>query len=67
MLIYTVVTSLCLITSCSAAIPRYDPQPFSNILVRRQEETSDALVVDLGYEQYRGVANSSTHLNNWFG
>ncbi len=38
--------------------------------VPRNEQVSalqDNLVVDLGYEQYQGVSNATTGLNNWFG
>ena len=56
----------------SAAIPPYNPRPYDGVLRKRQDSTSlnasfNGLVVDLGYEQYRGVANDSMGLNNWFG
>ena len=45
----------------------FDSKPFSSILNKRQGAPSSGLVVDLGYEQYQGVANSSTGLNTWRG
>ena len=62
---------LALLTLATAAVPRYNPKPFDAVLNRRQASSNDgsssSLVIDLGYERYRGVFNKSTGLNNWFG
>lgn len=51
----------------SAAIPSYNSKAFNDLLSKRQSTSSSSLVVDLGYEQYRGVTNLSTGLNTWKG
>ena len=52
--------------SCTAAaLPQ--SEPFRELLRKRQSTTSDGLEVDLGYEIYRGVGNSSTGINTWRG
>ena len=53
-----------------AATPRYNARAFDSVLAKRQSTStpsSSNLVVDLGYEQYMGVANASTGLNTWKG
>ena len=52
-----------------AASP-YNSRPFESLLNKRQliqNTSANGLVVDLGYERYRGVANVSTGLNTWKG
>ena len=54
----------------SAATPSYNSKVFDALLSKRQrtvDPLSSSLVVDLGYEQYMGVANLSTGLNTWKG
>lgn len=60
----------CLAAIVSASVPRYDDRAFDSLLMKRQiaiNQTSSSLVVDLGYEQYLGVANLSTGLKTWKG
>ena len=47
----------------------FNPRPFDQLLSARQvsQNTSNELLVDLGYEQYQGVHNESTGLNTWKG
>ena len=47
----------------------FNPRPFDRLLSARQvsQNTSNDLLVDLGYEQYQGVHNESTGLNTWKG
>ena len=58
-----------LATLAFAATPRYNARAFDSVLAKRQSTStpSSNLVVDLGYEQYMGVANASTGLNTWKG
>ena len=52
----------------SALATPFTPKPFDSILSKRQSSSSsNNLVVDLGYERYQGVANSTTGLNTWKG
>ena len=61
--------SLCasLVTLAFAATPRYNVRAFDSVIGRRQSTSTSSLTVDLGYEQYMGVANASTGLNTWKG
>ena len=62
--------SLCasLATVAFAATSRYNGGAFNSVIGRRQSTSSSSgLTVDLGYEQYMGVANSSTGVNTWKG
>ncbi|EDU40805.1 PnbA Carboxylesterase type B [Pyrenophora tritici-repentis] len=52
--------------SCTAVASPHS-QPFSELLRQRHSTTSGSLEVDLGYEIYRGVSNSSTGINTWKG
>ena len=47
----------------------FNPRPFDHFFSTRQlsQKPSNDLLVDLGYEQYRGVHNESTGLNTWKG
>ena len=56
-------------TSCnSAAASHYIAESSIEAIGKRQDASSPAdLIVDLGYERYQGVANSSTGLNTWLG
>ena len=58
-----------LISLAFAGIPHYNPRAFNAALSKREnaDNSSDALVVDLGYERYRGVANQTSGLNTWLG
>ncbi|KAM0803482.1 carboxylesterase type B [Usnea florida] len=61
---------LCLAAVVSAATPNYNSRTFDSLLSKRQStgnHSSSSLVVDLGYDQYMGVANLSTGLNTWKG
>ena len=59
------------LTSIISATPIYDARSLDSVLDERQapgnSTLSNSLVVDLGYEQYQGVRNASSELNNWFG
>ena len=56
------------IAALAAATPRYNSRAFQNVLSKRQiSQNSSDLTVDLGYEQYQGVANSITKLNTFKG
>lgn len=62
-----VYASLAALTS---ATPRYNSKAFDSVLNKRQgsgNSSSSSLIVDLGYEQYMGVANQSTGLHTWKG
>lgn len=55
--------------SVTSASP-YNARPFDSFLSTRQlpqQNSPNGLTVDLGYEQYQGVANQSTGLNTWKG
>ena len=56
-----------LATLAFAATPRYNGRAFDSVIGRRQSTSASSLTVDLGYEQYMGVANASTGLNTWKG
>ncbi|KAL8709781.1 MAG: hypothetical protein Q9220_005567 [cf. Caloplaca sp. 1 TL-2023] len=52
------------------ASPVFDPRPFDTHLIRRQSVDNSSTtgpVVDLGYERYQGVANTTTGLNTFKG
>ncbi|KAL9042095.1 MAG: hypothetical protein Q9214_003886 [Letrouitia sp. 1 TL-2023] len=53
-----------------SALPGYNARPFDALLSKRQgssNSSAEAPLIDLGYEQYRGVANASTGLNTFKG
>jgi len=56
---------------CLAALSNaspYNARPFDPFKRQLSQNASAiGLVVDLGYEQYQGVANQSTGLNTWKG
>lgn len=59
-----------ILTSVTSTTPSYNPRPFDRVKSMRQlsaSRTATDLIVDLGYERYQGILNSSTGLNNWFG
>ena len=59
-----------LVAFASATTPRHNAKVFDSVLSKRQGPSSGPpsnLIVDLGYEQYQGVANASTGLNTWKG
>lgn len=70
-------TVLCItLVASTAATPSYNPRAFNGVLSKHQTSgtpssgdnaSSSNLVVDLGYEQYQGVANQTTNLTNWKG
>lgn len=66
----TQLLSLCAVADVVSAIPEYNSRAFDSVYSQRQSteilSVSDT-VVDLGYEQYRGVANASTGLYNFWG
>lgn len=64
------------LAAVAAATPSYNARAFDGVLSKRQalgtpssagNASSSNLVVDLGYEQYQGVANQSTNLTTWKG
>ncbi|KAL6720083.1 hypothetical protein ACLMJK_002004 [Lecanora helva] len=56
------------LVATAATTPTYNSKAFDGLLRKRQSSgNSSSLVVDLGYEQYQGVANASTGLNTWKG
>ena len=51
-----------------SATPRYNSKVFDSVRSKRQaSEGASSFIVDLGYERYQGVANTSTGLNTWKG
>lgn len=56
-----------------SATPTHNPRAFEGVLNKRQSSgnasssASSSLIVDLGYEQYQGVANQTTNLTTWKG
>ena len=66
---FSLSTCVSLTTIASAAAPRYNSRAFDGVLSKRQTitNTTSNLIVDLGYEQYMGVANASTGLNTFKG
>ena len=65
----TICANLAVTASAAAAAPRYNSRAFDGVLSKRQTSTniSSNLIVDLGYEQYMGVAHASTGLNTFKG
>ena len=62
------IAALVAFAALASSIPTYNSRAFDAALSKRQNPAnSSSLVVDLGYEQYRGVANASTGLNTWKG
>ncbi len=60
----------CLAALAIASASPYNARPFDPFLSVRQlhqKTSANGLVVDLGYEQYQGIANQSTGLNTWKG
>lgn len=52
----------------SVAASHYIEESNIDVVEKRQDAFSQTdLIVDLGYERYQGVANSSTGLNTWLG
>ena len=67
---HSIVKSLALgaVLATGVLATPFTPKPFDAALSKRQSTIpADNLVVDLGYERYQGVANSSTGLNTWRG
>ena len=66
---FPLATCATLAATASAATLRYNSRAFDAVLSKRQDSVnaSSSLIVDLGYEQYIGVANQSTGLNTWKG
>lgn len=64
---------LALSAIAAALSPRYDARAFASVAKKRHisgnvhSNPPDDLSVDLGYERYQGVSNTSTHLNTWLG
>ncbi|KAI4089256.1 MAG: hypothetical protein LQ339_008575 [Xanthoria mediterranea] len=61
---------LSILTSRISASPSYNSRPFVSFLARREAPSNTstaALEVDLGYERYQVVADSSTGLNTFKG
>ena len=67
---FTRLSVLSLAALSIASASPYNARPFDSFLSARQltqSPSANGLVVDLGYEQYQGVANKSTGLNTWKG
>ena len=66
---FALMICACMAVIASAAAPRYNSRAFDGVLSKRQTSTniSSNLIVDLGYEQYMGVAHASTGLNTFKG
>ena len=57
-----------LLLSLVSAFPAVNHRPFDTVWSKRESSGSpDSLVVDLGYERYRGVFNVTTGLNTFKG
>lgn len=70
MLSLIVFSISCLAGLSIASASPYNARPFDPFLAARQltqNTSANGMVVDLGYEQYQGVANQSTGLNTWKG
>lgn len=68
MLILTVLRLAFSFVVLAAATPSYNARPFATSLENRQSQNVDSsLQVDLGYDVYQGVSNTSTGLNTWKG
>lgn len=69
MLAPTVFLTLCSALFAAATPPRYRPKPFSAVKEKRQSSmgSMSGLQVDLGYEIYQGIHNTTTNLNTWKG
>lgn len=65
-----------------AVAPEYQADPYASVYNQRQEEQpneasrasasseasrGNSLTVDLGYERYQGVGNTTTGINSWLG
>lgn len=64
------IVSAAIISAASAsASSKFQNGAFTAALGKRQsaKNTSYSLVIDLGYEQYEGVADKSTGINTWKG
>ena len=67
---FLIIIYVWLLAAVSAANVRYNSRAFDSLLSKRQSNLSQSpstLLVDLGYDQYMGVANVSTGLNTWKG
>jgi hypothetical protein len=68
MLILTVLRLAFSFIVLATATPSYNARPFAASLENRQSQNiNGGLQVDLGYDVYQGVANTSTGLNTWKG
>ena len=57
-----------LVLSIASAFPAFNHRPFDAVWSKRQSSASpESLIVDLGYERYRGVFNVTTGLNTFQG
>ena len=57
-----------LLLSIGSAFPGFNHRPFDAVWSKRQSSASpEPLIVDLGYERYRGVFNATTGLNTFKG
>ena len=50
-----------------SAFPGPKREAFGATLGKRQIYNDESLIVDLGYEKYQGVADSSTRFKTWKG
>ncbi|CAN9425458.1 unnamed protein product [Alternaria alternata] len=65
MLLSSLIASVVTFSGAVSALPH--PQPFKEVLGKRQSTTANALEVDLGYGIYQGTSNTSTGINTWRG
>lgn len=57
-----------LLLSIGSAFPAFNHRPFDAVWSKRESSASpESLIVDLGYEQYRGVFNVTSGLNAFKG
>lgn len=57
-----------LLLSLVSASPVVNHRPFDTVWSKRESsESPNSLIVDLGYERYRGVSNVTTGLNTFKG
>lgn len=68
-MLQSLLTACALLATALAAAVSFNKDPFREALSKRQAPavSTSSLTVDLGYEIYHGVANSSTGLNDFLG
>ncbi|KAF2500211.1 carboxylesterase type B [Lophium mytilinum] len=64
---YAVLGAVCLFTNTASAFPRTNGDAFQAFKRQAGQNATNPLRVDLGYEVYEGVSNSTTGLNTFKG